>query len=172
MASRQAVDDCRLYEVPAIERCLRHPSATYENSSTVGLGAFDRRYVCLYSGFIDDWTHPHVAIERIPDLDALRFLDQHLHELVAHILLDVDARARGAFLTLGAERRSHDAIARLIQVSGARDDCRILAPHFYNQRTGDSPGSVVADQLQADLFRAGKHDSVYTVVVDQFLPGR
>ncbi len=170
MARRKTVDDGRLHEVAAIERRLGYPSSAYKNLSAILLRALDRGEIGPDRGFVDDRSHPHVALERIADLDALGFLDQQLHELIAHILLDVHARAGGAFLSLRAERRAHDAVGRLVEVGAARDDGGILSAHFDNQRTRHRARRVVADQLQPDFLRAGEDDAVDAVVIDELLP--
>jgi hypothetical protein len=121
---------------------------------------------------IDHRTQVDVAVERIADLDLPGLLNEQTHELVANRLAHVDARAGRALLTLSAERRSHDAVARLVEIGGLHHERRVLAAHFDNERPRHRTRGVVADQVHADVLRAGEHDAIDVRVVDELLSGR
>ena len=137
---------------PCVEGRLGHPPAACQNRSAVPFRALDRREIRLDRRFVDDRPHPDVAFERIADFDLLRLLDQQRHEFVAHAFLNVDARARRAFLSLRAERRPHHAVARLVEIGGRRDDGGILSAHLDDQRPRHRARGVVAHQLQPTSF--------------------
>ena len=172
MACRQAVDDGWLHEVAVREVAVGQPASAGENLPAVLLRLRDRALVGLHRVFADDGAEIHVAIERVADLDLLGLLDEQPDELVAHRLVHVDARAGRAFLPLRAERRPHDAVARLVEVCGFHHERRVLPAHFDDQRPRHRARGVVADQMHPDFFRSGEDDAVDAGIVDELLAGR
>ena len=172
MFLRQAVDDRRRHEVAVVELGTRQPLAADQDRAAVFLRLRDRAFVRLHRALVDHGAEPHVALERVADLDLLRLLDEQLDEPIADLPRDVHARAGGALLSLRAERGAHDAVARLLEIRGSHHDRGVLPPHLGDDRPRRPARRVVANQLHPDVVRAGEHDAVDAVVVDQFLTDR
>src|SRR2546422_855854 len=86
----------------------------------------DRVFIRGDGGLVDHGPQVHVADGRVAHLDLLGLRKQLGGEGILHVLVNEDARARGALLTSVAERRSHHASRGLVQVCICRDDGGVL----------------------------------------------
>src|SRR5207249_10016896 len=151
------------------ELSLGEPAAAGENLSAVFLRLRHGALVRLHGVFVDHRTEPDIAVERIADLDLFGLLDEQPDEFVTYRFVDVDARAGRALLSLRAERGPHHALGRFFEIGRAHDERGILAAHLDDKRARHGTRAVLANELHADVFRAGENDPVDVGVVDQLL---
>ena len=114
MVRRQAVDDCRLDEVAVGEAALRDPPAAREDLAAVGPCTFDGAFVGPDRVLVDHRAQIHVAVQRVADFDALRLLDQQLHEAIADLFRHVYARAARCERVRARRLRSVSHIFRVL----------------------------------------------------------
>ena len=103
MVVGQTINDGGFDEVPMVERRSTQSPAAKEDPATVLLGLLDGPLIRLHGREVDHGSQPGVAVERVPNLQVLRLLDQHLDESLAHLRRDVGSGAGRALLTLCAE---------------------------------------------------------------------
>lgn len=123
--------------------------------------AFDR-------GGVDERPEENVALRRVADFQAHGFLDEHFHERRVDGLVNVGARAGGAFLPAVAERRAQHALGRVLEICRGHDDDGIFPAHFRDARPRNVRREAAQD-FHPDRARAGEDQAIDAGVGDEFL---
>ncbi len=113
----------------------------------------------------DERTHFRVAIERIPELDARRFLRQGVQHPTVNGTFDEQARPCRADLSLIRERAEQRTVDRRVEIRIGEHDVRILAAQL-DRHPLDRVGSSL-DHETSGVDAAGKGNLVDARVGDE-----
>ncbi len=74
------INDGGFHEVAVAKFFVGPALAPNQNRSTIGNSTRDGAFIGPYRRFVNDRSHPDIAIERVANLDRRGFLDQQPHK--------------------------------------------------------------------------------------------
>src|ERR1019366_6446089 len=147
-----------------------------DHYATFALAGFDVFEDGLARARADHRAHVVGGIIRRPDREFSGSLLNFGQELVVDFGIHDRARTSRALLALIAERRSDYSVGRLIEITLAIDDDRVLAAHFGDdtldpELAGLMPGGQFVD-AQTHVARSGERDETGLGMLDQDVADR
>src|ERR1700720_317014 len=163
-----AVEDGRLHE-PALAADARRLAAVGDPRALAPADVDVTQHALALLGR-HQRAEARLGVERIARDQAAGALHQALDQLVVDLLLDEQARAGGAYLTLAVKDAVVGALHRSVEIGVGEDDVRRLAA----QLEGDALDGVggAAHDVAPDLGRAGERDLGHLRVLHQGVADR
>src|ERR1051326_4195098 len=121
----------RRFEKPAVPALIRRlPRSSRDDLRSLLLSYLNVLLDGLNLLLVDDRADVGICIQTIAEFQRFGFLQQNVHKLIVHFLMDNQPGCRRASLTRRAERAPEDTFEGQIKISIVHDDLRVLSAHF------------------------------------------